>query len=340
MKKALHIVLLMALLGASAAALGITRISKSSGNWSNASTWTPAGVPACGDSIVILATCTISITNQQDYSACTSPLKIIVYGKMMFYLGSKLSLPCGSYVIVYPGGVIDHDQGLASSNLINICGVVEWDSNTTLYGLACLPPTHPICANQLPVELLAFTAEACEESKICLHWQTLTETNNDRYEVECSDNATQFSTIGKVFSLAPAGNSLSLLNYSFTDNDPLSDVTYYRLRQVDKDGSYTLSRIVTASVNREKNLTFLVFPNYNAGEFTARISGLDNVREITVLLRDESGVVVYKALYFNPDLTNSLELQVVPEQQLPKGNYICSFIAKGEEHAVKVIVAQ
>ena len=168
---------------------GVTRISNCTGSWSNPLSWTPNGVPACGDSVVIIPGDTINISNQQNYSACVQPMKIIVEGVLWFYNGSKLRLPCGSYILVYPGGSVHADVGNANSNLIEICGVVEWNSNSTLYGPACLPPTHPYCATVLPVEFVRLTAELCNTNQVCLSWETVSEHNNDHYEVERSENA-------------------------------------------------------------------------------------------------------------------------------------------------------
>jgi len=314
----------------------VTRVCMGNGNWALASTWSPAGVPACGDSIVINAGDTVNITNQQNYSACAQPLKIVVKGTIWFFNGSKLRLPCGSYVIVHPGGSLWPDVGLSNSNLIEICGVVEWNSNDPLYGPACLPSSHPVCQSILPVELLSFSVENCLTNKICLKWQTASEKNNHHYEIERSENALDFSSVYLVPSKAPGGNSNYKISYEAIDERPLNNINYYRLKQVDNDLTNTYSKIITIQLNPENGLQFLIFPNSNSGEFTGEIHGMRNQGNITVILRDISGAIMYKALHFADAFYT--QIRVAPHLKLQNGIYFCSFIIGETEHVVKIIV--
>ena len=89
-----------------------------------------------------------------------------------------------------------------------------------------------------------------------LNWSTASEQNNAYFNVERSADGVSFSAIGKVNG---AINSSSTLNYSFTDNSPLAGKNFYRLRQVDLDGQFALSSIV--SVNMSVNSTVSLYPN-------------------------------------------------------------------------------
>ncbi len=91
----------------------------------------------------------------------------------------------------------------------------------------------------LPVTLLNFMARA-EGNRALLSWQTATEINNDRFEIERSAEGINFIKIGQV---AGAGNSNSLLSYHFYDEHPVKGNNYYRLRQVDMDGTHKYSDI-------------------------------------------------------------------------------------------------
>jgi len=316
----------------------ITRVAVGSGNWGNGATWSPSGVPACGDSVFIDATYTIDVTNQQNYTSCTQPLKVVIKGTLWFHQGTKIRFPCGSYVIVLPGGSINHDAGLSNSNFIEICSNVEWNSNSQTDGPFCLPPTtpSPACPQVLPVELTSFKGEVCEEVKICLSWETASEKNNDHYEVERSENAVDFKTVIAVASKAPGGNSQYKISYSGTDQTPVNGINYYRLKQVDKDLTSKNSKIITAKLALEKGLQFLIFPNANSGEFTAQITGLKNSGNISVFLRNPSGAIVYKAIHYVD--ANAAQIKVTPEMKLANGFYFCSFIIGETEHIVKIIV--
>jgi hypothetical protein len=336
MKPALHtaLLLLAALLFNELQA--DTRHSTGSGNWNTASTWNSSGSPVCGDSVVIQAGHIISVTTQQNYTGCSAPLKVIVYGTLMFYNGSKLNLPCGSYVIVYPGGIVDHDEGLANSNIINICSEVEWNSNYTLNGPACLPATFSVCSQVLPIELAGFSAERCETAQICLRWQTLTETMNDRFELEHSKDASHFSVLASINTKALNGNSLQPLTYSYTHEQRAGGIEYYRLRQVDRNGASRYSAIISASADAGDGLAFLVFPGFSASELTAHVTGLNDSGSIVTLLRDGSGNLLYKSLNFYDEETAQVNIR--PAQQLSAGVYFCSFVVNGAEHTVKVFV--
>lgn len=315
---------------------GITRLSCTSGNWATASTWNPAGAPACGDSVVIQSGHIVSLSNQQNYNSCSAPLKIIIYGTMKFSNGSKLSLACGSYIIVYPGGSIDADVGLSNSNLIEICGNIEWNSNTKpLTGPACLPPTHAICTGVLPVELSRFNGTNCN-SIICLSWETVSERNNDHFEVQRSADGTSFTGILQTDSKAPGGTSSNKIKYEANDVSPLSGINYYRLKQTDKDGSYSYSQMIALQSNLPKEMEFVVFPNTNSGEFTAQVKGLRDPGNVTILLRDASGIIMYKTRQYI-DNTGG-EIKVNPEWKLPNGVYSCSFLIGDAEYVVKVVI--
>lgn len=95
----------------------------------------------------------------------------------------------------------------------------------------------------LPVTLISFSAKAVESNAL-LEWQTTSEDNASHFEVERSLDARSFQKIGRVDA---AGTSNALQRYSFTDrafgNQP--QTVYYRLRSVDLDGTFSLTRTIS-----------------------------------------------------------------------------------------------
>jgi GEVED domain/Beta-propeller repeat len=85
----------------------------------------------------------------------------------------------------------------------------------------------------LPVEMLSFTGRE-EGETVRLDWSTASELNSSHYVVERSKELAVFEPIG---TLAAAGFSSSILNYTHLDRDPLPGTGYYRLKQVDNDGA-------------------------------------------------------------------------------------------------------
>ena len=98
----------------------------------------------------------------------------------------------------------------------------------------------------LPVEFGEIEARNTN-GKIELFWETFNEINNDRFEIERSPDAERFETIGAVKG---EGNSFRLNSYSFVDETPLNGINYYRLKQVDIDGVFDYSVVVSEKANR------------------------------------------------------------------------------------------
>jgi len=94
-----------------------------------------------------------------------------------------------------------------------------------------------------------------------LRWTTLQEKNNRYFEVEKSKSGFEWYTVGK---LNGADNSSGRQDYELLDSFPFSDLSYYRLKQVDHDGSFSYSPIVSVQFQNQSFLS--IYPN-PAGEF-------------------------------------------------------------------------
>jgi len=95
-----------------------------------------------------------------------------------------------------------------------------------------------------PVELTSFTASSSKNA-VVLNWSTATETNNASFVVERKTN----NTWEQISSVAGKGTTTQKQNYTFTDNKVNTSKAYYRLKQVDFNGSYTYSNVVEVSVS-------------------------------------------------------------------------------------------
>jgi hypothetical protein len=129
-----------------------------------------------------------------------------------------------------------------------------------------------------PVELIFFKGKF-ENEEVMLTWQTASEQNNSFFEVEYSLNGKNFKSIGKVIG---NGTTLTLSDYQFRHSKPSGGLNYYRLKQVDADGTFAYSNIVSVLVQRDDDLR--IFPNPTTGpvwlqgevqgERTARVTDL------------------------------------------------------------------
>lgn len=108
-----------------------------------------------------------------------------------------------------------------------------------------------------PVTYISFNANV-ENTVVNLNWATSDETNNDFFDVQRSVNAKNFETIGTVKGQLTTAQQT---DYSFADLQPNEGINYYRLRQVDVDGSVNFSRIITANVKNSESQSFVLMPN-------------------------------------------------------------------------------
>ncbi len=92
----------------------------------------------------------------------------------------------------------------------------------------------------IPVELASFTAEVIGSS-VHLNWSTITEQNNSHFVVEKSTDNSFFNEVG---SLIGSGTTTEPQFYTFTDGNNSAGTYYYRLKQVDFDGSFEYTKTV------------------------------------------------------------------------------------------------
>jgi hypothetical protein len=110
----------------------------------------------------------------------------------------------------------------------------------------------------LPVELSSFTAKV-KDNNVILNWRTETEVSNYGFEVERSNNQSNWTKIGFVEG---HGNSNSPKNYIFTDKNPVGGSNfYYRLKQIDTDGKSAYSDPVEVSFIPDEYLLYQNYPN-------------------------------------------------------------------------------
>ncbi len=103
----------------------------------------------------------------------------------------------------------------------------------------------------LPIELTAFRAEAIDGRSAKLSFSTATERNNNFFVVERSQDGTRFGPIGQVQG---AGNSSVPQHYTYSDEHPAKGLNFYRLKQVDFDGQFSYSPVVSLTFGQTGGL--------------------------------------------------------------------------------------
>ena len=113
-------------------------------------------------------------------------------------------------------------------------------------------------SNPLPIELLYFTGKLQKEG-VLLSWETASEKNNDYFELGHSIDAENFRTLSITRGQGTSeGNS----KYDYLHTYPTAEINYYRLKQVDFDGTFTYSGIISVKVDaKEVPFSARVYPN-------------------------------------------------------------------------------
>ncbi len=159
-------------------------------------------------------------------------------------------------------------------------------TNTIVAGSLSVTP-NIVCQIVLPIELLDFSASLLPDNQVKCNWTTGTETYNDYFVVEHSVDARSFAPIG---SVRGAGNSNVNQYYSFKDEHPSPGINYYRLRQVDFDGQYTYTQVVSVEISRFPYVV-VIFPNPVQKQLNCVISADQNTA-ITASVIDMLGNTV------------------------------------------------
>lgn len=128
----------------------------------------------------------------------------------------------------------------------------------------------------LPVTLVRLRGE-CNGKRALISWTTASERNNDYFVVERSDDAVNFVEVGRV---AGAGNSIEMLSYNYADYSIRTGENYYRLTQVDYDGTRTTSEIIEVHCSGNVPLgdpDVYVYPNPFGDELTVHLVNFGDV---------------------------------------------------------------
>jgi hypothetical protein len=158
-------------------------------------------------------------------------------------------------------------------------------------------------SNPLPVELINFKVSVSNGSTV-LSWSTASEHNNSHFEIERSANMDGFISLGRTNSKAPNGNSSQVIDYLFTDNNPILGENYYRLKQVDFDGKFAYSSIVTATVDVVSDFfgSISFYPNPTNGRVTLKMPASNETITISIYNANGSLLADFPFNPMNPTL--------------------------------------
>lgn len=179
----------------------------------------------------------------------------------------------------------------------------------------------------LPLRLLHFYASSVGEN-IELKWTTTNEVNTANFQLLKGRNSTAMQNMATV---AAAGNSATKTDYYHLDKQPFAGANYYQLKMVDRDGSFTLSKMVV--IKLADNEKMIVYPNPVVGRTVfATYAGNEKIRA--------ASLVAYDGKLLGCTIVSNNPGQVV--LQLPaniaKGSYLMQLVTAAKSMTTKILV--
>jgi hypothetical protein len=229
---------------------------------------------------------------------------------------------------------------LQSGNLSNLTFTNLTIGSVYVYCYSFTVPVSPYCqqtiqwpyfvgAYPLPIELVSFKANRNTEG-VMLQWKTETEKNSNYFSVERSYNGASFEEIGRVKA---AVNSLHDINYEYSDaKSPADKIVYYRLKQVDLDGSYKYSPVEI--VNTLLSEGFSLVPNPASNEVAVNFTCNSTSTEFIHVYGRNGQLLLSREVSCEKGM-NSVKLNI---ESFPQGLYYVMMNSQGKSYRSKLAV--
>ena len=172
----------------------------------------------------------------------------------------------------------------------------------------------------LPVEMVSLKAIGMDAGNI-ISWQSLSEINNDYFEILKSSNGIDFQPIGRVNG---NGNSNETINYEFFDSNKRIGTSYYKIRQYDFDGKNKTSEMVAVERISNEEGIIAAYPNPTNNTITVEIKSTDKINGI-IEITNASGRTMMSEIVFGNDIL----IQSFDVSQFDNGLY---FIKYKDDH--------
>lgn len=257
-------------------------------------------------------------------------------GFMEYYFSHKQDFTCSGFIGLFMGpgvgastfytngaGTTGDDGWLFSNLRTQLDPGRPLNLNTPTIA-ACAATVTPTCP--LPVSWLSFSGKR-KNGTDQLQWATAEETNNLYFEIEQSTDAVSFTKIGIINSTG-AGN-----NYSW--EVVASGKYYYRIKQVDQDGSFTFSQVIT--LNDPESWMVEIYPNPFSGNFNLTISSSKPEKYQINLLDLQGHLVLEKEV----NLTEGFYQNEISASSLASGMYhlVLTKVSDGTKWNQKLVKA-
>jgi len=235
------------------------------------------------------------------------------------------------------GAVNINDYSVFKGTIVANNGAISLNTGDSLEGralttngaftTAAITAAIPAASSSLPVTWLSFAAEKNTGASVLLKWSTANEINSDHFDVQRSNDGTNFTNLG---SVAAAHNSSSVQNYSYTEFKTVNGNNFYRLKQVDFDGNFKYSAIVKINMT---GALWAIFPNPATSNTTVQIRS--QLKNVSFTLVDNYGKTIYRRFLLN---VNAGEFKDIPLNNVSKGMYMLKIESDKGSKTEKIIV--
>jgi Secretion system C-terminal sorting domain len=192
--------------------------------------------------------------------------------------------------------------------------------------------TYPslVTAGLLPIKMSGFTALR-ENKNVKLQWTTSSEQNNTRFEIQRSSDGRTWTTIT---SINGNGTGAASTTYKAYDQNPLSGVSYYVIKQFNADGHSYLSDIKLVKMPEIKGI-ILVTPNPSHSGISFRISNI-SASNVDASVINMNGLLVHREIInsIQPNSINKLSMK----EQLSPGVYILRLKSETLSQSTQLVI--
>ena len=217
-------------------------------------------------------------------------------------------------------------SGTTGSSTSGICGTTEGCLDSEI----CVPESCS-CETALPISLLAFGGSVIDKN-VELIWSTASETNNAGFEVQrITLESESWETLGFIEGM---GTTTVAHQYEYVDQQALTGESYYRLKQIDFDGNYHFSNVISIEMGLSSANPYEISPN-PVGESLNIQLNYKNSKKIDLELYNASGQAIWKNSQVSSTASLSFDTKKIG---LAPGIYYMHFINSGEIEIQKIVV--
>ena len=264
-----------------------------------------------GAPIVFLEPVSVLIDESCDWNTGIFTVILNISGGLPEFDNTQTYSVVGDLVADAPYG-----QSLAVIFPVNSTSVYAFDISDSACNEVVTAVQSFYCEKIVPIQLLEFKGEVQQRGNL-LQWTTATETDNDYFSLERSENGSNFTRIALIEG---AGTTITTKKYEYLDKEPFAGTSYYRLVQVDFNGTSTKSETISLK-RKEATFGFSAIYPIPADKFVEISFTSETDTPISLEVYDLAGKLALSLDMFAQKGTNVYSLNIA---ELSSGMYFLS----------------